>query len=991
MWRQHLFLILGVLSGLFDAQSANTPANVFANQPMRFEDHGAQGYLARGSNYVLSLRGTRYDLRLTNARSHKSANIRTTLLGASHNAEMEPAEPLAVRTSYFLGSDSRAWLEGIGNYARVRVTNAYPGVDLVFHGNSGAVEYDFVVNPGADPRAVQFDIRGADELRLDPSGNLVLKTSAGEILWNRPVIYQEISGARKQIAGRFEVLGKRRVTFRVEHYDSSRSLVIDPTLSYASYFGGSGNEIARAIGTDAAGNVYMAGLTSTETLPVSSNAIQPTYAGQTLDSVTGDIFVAKFTPAGILSYLTYLGGSGDDVPFGMAVDGPGNVYLTGYTNSNNFPTTKGVLQTAFAGSGGNSCQRFGDAFVAKLNPSGTQLIYSTYLGGKLDDEGSAIAIDSAGNAYVSGATLSSDFPTTAGSFQTSLAGTGGEVGRPSCNNAPWFNLGDAFVAKLDPAGAQLLFSTYLGGSDNDWATAIAIDSSLNVYVAGATLSPNFPTTSGALQTAYKGTDVQNIFFNTGDGFVAKLSSDGTKEIYSTYLGGSGDDIIYSITVDSDGTAYVAGSTSSEDFQTTPQAVQTSYQGYRTLPYVIEQLLGDGFVARLNAAGTALLYSTYLGGAANDVAFAVTVDSGGLIYVTGSTDSQNFPVTQNAVQSTFHGDGGQEPYLFWGDGFLSVIDPNSKMLVYSTYFGGSLDDRFLGLALDPSGNIWLAGNTISTDLAVTSKADQAAFGGYVPTGDPMGDAMLVQFSGLPASLEPRISANGVVNGASFQPSIVANSWATILGTNLASQTDTWAAAIVDGKLPTTLDGVTVNVGGQAAYIYYISPGQINLIVPDVGPGPMQVVVTNAAGPSAPFTATLNAFGPAFFPWPSNQVVATHQDFTLAAKNGTLGATTVPAKPGDTIILWGTGFGATTPAAPVGVETPSDQTYSTSTLPSVTVGNIPATVYGAALAPGFAGLYQIAIQVPTSLANGDWPVQATIAGVQSPNSLVLTVQE
>jgi uncharacterized protein (TIGR03437 family) len=991
MWHPRLFLILGILYLCSNAQSAAPTANLFANQPVRFEDRGAQGFLARGSNYVLSLRGTRYDLRLTNPQSDKSANIQTTLLGANQKAALEPAEPLAVRTNYFLGSDSRAWSKDIHNYARIRVVHAYPGIDLVFHGDAGALEYDFVVSPGADPRVIQFDVRGAENLRLDSLGSLVLTTSVGEIRWNQPVIYQQIGDERKQIAGRFELLGKQRVRFRVDHYDSSRALVIDPTLSYASYFGGTGNEVARAIGTDAAGNVYVAGVTSSAALPVTANAIQPIYGGQTSDEVTGDVFVAQFTPAGVLNYLTFLGGSRDDVALGIAVDGPGNAYVTGYTNSPNFPTTTGVLQTSFGGLGGNSCQPFGDAFVAKLNPSGTQLIYSTYLGGAMDDVGSAITIDLAGNAYVTGSTLSANFPTTSGVFQPKLAGTGGQVGKPWCNGLPWFNAGDAFVAKLNPAGSQLVFSTYLGGTFDDLASAIAIDSSMNVYVAGATISSDFPTTAGAFQTAYRGWDPQNMFYHTGDGFITKLSSDGTQAIYSTYLGGSGDDIVYSIVVDSSGTAYVAGSTSSLNFPVTSQAVRTQYQGYYSLPFLIEQLVGDGFVVHINASGTALLYSSFLGGANNDAAFALAVDPAGVIYVAGSTDSTNFPISQNAAQTTFHGDGGQEPYLLWGDGFFTVINPNSNQPVYSTYFGGSLDDRFFGMAMDPSGNIWLAGNTISTDLAVTSNAAQRAFGGSSSTYGPKGDAMLVQFSGLPASLEPKIAANGVLNGASYLPTIVSGSWSTVLGTNLASQQDTWTTSIVNGQLPTTLDQVTVSVGGQPAYISYIAPGQINFIAPNVASGPVQVIVTNAAGPSAPFTVNLSQYAPAFFPWPNSQVVATHLNYSLAAKNGTFSTATVPAKPGEAIILWGTGFGPTSPVAPAGFETPSDQTYYTSTQPTVTVNNLPAKVYGAALAPGFAGLYQVTIEVPTTLANGDWPVQASIGGVQSPNSLVLTVQE
>jgi uncharacterized protein (TIGR03437 family) len=244
---------------------------------------------------------------------------------------------------------------------------------------------------------------------------------------------------------------------------------------------------------------------------------------------------------------------------------------------------------------------------------------------------------------------------------------------------------------------------------------------------------------------------------------------------------------------------------------------------------------------------------------------------------------------------------------------------------------------------------------------------------------------------PPSL-PSISANGVVNGASFQPGVIPGSWATIQGSNLGSKTDTWNNFIVNGVLPTTLDNVSVTIGGKPAYMYYISGNQINLLVPDVGPGSLQVTVTNAAGSSTAFTVQSTLFGPAFFTWPGNQAVATRQNFSLAAKASTFaGATTVPAKPGDIIILWGTGFGPTAPAAPSGVQVPSDKTYSTSTLPAVTIDNIPAKVFGAALAPGYAGLYQVAIEIPASLADGDWPVVATIGGVASPTSVVLSVKK
>jgi uncharacterized protein (TIGR03437 family) len=240
--------------------------------------------------------------------------------------------------------------------------------------------------------------------------------------------------------------------------------------------------------------------------------------------------------------------------------------------------------------------------------------------------------------------------------------------------------------------------------------------------------------------------------------------------------------------------------------------------------------------------------------------------------------------------------------------------------------------------------------------------------------------------------PAIAPNGVVNGASFQAGIVPNSWATVAGTNLTTFTDTWDNSIVNGQLPIMVDDVTVTVGGLSAYPYYISPGQINFVVPDVGTGPQDVIVTNSAGSSAAVSTMVNQFGPGFFTWPNSQVVATRQDFSFAAQNGTFpGVTTVPAAPGDVIILWGTGFGPTTPTAPTGVETPTDQIYSAMAAPTITINNIPATVYGAALAPGFAALYQIAIQVPASLPDGNWPVLASVGGMTSASGLVITVQQ
>jgi uncharacterized protein (TIGR03437 family) len=331
---------------------------------------------------------------------------------------------------------------------------------------------------------------------------------------------------------------------------------------------------------------------------------------------------------------------------------------------------------------------------------------------------------------------------------------------------------------------------------------------------------------------------------------------------------------------------------------------------------------------------------------------VAVDSAGNLYIADPQNNRIRMVNPSGIISTFAGNG--TPFatgsLGNGDG-----GPPAKASVTTPY----------GVTVDSAGNVYIADTGHGLIRKVTGAATT---GGSAPT----------------------ISANGVVNGASFQPGIVANSWVTIQGAGLASKTDDWSNSIVNGALPTSLDGVSVSMGGKAAYIYYISPGQLNVLAPDVPAGPINVTVTTGSGTSSVFATTASAYGPGFFVWPNNQVVATRTDYSYAVKTGTFsGATTVAAKPGDVVVLWATGFGPTNPGAPTGTAVPSDQAYATSSLPSITIDNVTATVYGAALAPGSAGLYQIAIQDPPSLADGDWPIQALIGGVLSPAGTILSV--
>src|SRR3984885_14241171 len=370
MWEKQMYR-LGeclIIAGIIVAQlrGAVLHKDFMAMQPLRFEENQGQissgaRFIARGPNYLLEIQAGENRLTWTEASSERTATVRTRLVGANRNARLEGREPLDAHTSYFLGASQTEWHPAVPNYGRIQASGVYPGVDLVFYGASGKLEYDFVIQPGADPRSIQLDLDGIPEVSIAPDGDLVLRSAAGDVHWKKPLIYQTVGyqtvgESRKVIPGGFKRIGKHLIGFQIGQYDASRALIIDPVvMNYATYFGGSGNEAPRAIGTDAAGNVYIAGETSTQALQTTKGVVQPTYGGETMSPNMGDAFVAKFTPAGSLVYVTYLGGSGDDLAGSIAVDPAGNAYVTGYTNSPNFPTTSGVFQSSFAGLGGNSC------------------------------------------------------------------------------------------------------------------------------------------------------------------------------------------------------------------------------------------------------------------------------------------------------------------------------------------------------------------------------------------------------------------------------------------------------------------------------------------------------------------------------------------------------------------------------------------------------------------------------------------------------------
>ncbi len=643
--------------------------------------------------------------------------LRMRLVGANSSPEFVGLNELPGRSHYFIGNDPAKWRTNIPNYARVMVADVYPGIDLVYYGNQRRLEHDWIVAPGADPRLIRLRFISEGKVRLDSQGDLMLDSS-GHIQMRAPRIYQERDGVRTEISGGYVFKGGHEIGFRVGHYDTTLPLVIDPVILYSTYLGGSSGDSGLGIAVDAAGNAYVTGSTSSVDFPV-ENPFQGSYR----PGDYSDAFVSKFSASGSsLVYSTYLGGLGQDIAQGIALDSSGNAYVTGSTISADFPTVN-PFQATLKGISNT------DAFVAKLNPSGNQLLYSTYLGGFLQDAGNAIAVDSSGNAYVAGYTDSIDFPTS----------------KPFKANYSGYR--DAFVAKLNPSGNTLAYSTYLGGSNTDDAEGIAVDSSGSAYLTGLTLSIDFPTVK-PLQAKYGGS------LTGGDAFVTKLAPAGNALIYSTYLGGSLADEGTAIAVDSSGSAYVAGFTNSIDFPTS-NPFQEGYGGYT-----------DAFVAKISSAGDALVYSTYLGGSDEDKAMGIAVDASGSAHVTGGTFSLDFP-TADPFQANLRA-------AAYADAFVTKLNPSGKAPVYSTYLGGTFQDVGDGIAVDSSGNAYVTGETTSFDFPVQDPFQATKTG--VATS-----AFVAKISGLKSSLTftlPGGGASAASTAGSAGPAQVGYAAATV---------------------------------------------------------------------------------------------------------------------------------------------------------------------------------------------------------------------
>lgn len=686
----------------------------------------------------------------------QSSSLQMSFAGASHNARLEATDEVSAKSNYFLGADRRKWRAGIPNYARVRYIGLYPGVDLVFYGNHGDLEFDYIISPGADPNQISLKFASGERLRVAPNGDLQVGRLANYVVLHRPSIYQKEDGRQCAVSGRFALLRDNRVTFRVRSYNRHEPLVIDPTLTYSTFLNGSaGASDGDGIAVDSSGDAYIAGTTFSSTFPT-LNGYQSTAGAP----ANGIVFLAEFNPTGTqLLYSTYLGGTGGDYATGIAIDSSGNAYLTGYTYSTDFPVLNG-FQTQ------NNNTVGGNAFVARIDTTKTgsaSLIYSTYLGGGgnsfnpipwYGDSGLGIAADSSGHAYVTGATVSdasvAAFPTTSSAYQTSLTSANGV----------------AFLTAVDTTqsgSSSLLYSTYLGGNAagnfGDSGTDVATDGAGNAYLVGWTTSNPFgpfPTTSSAYQLALRGTS-SNGFLTE----IATTKSGAASLVYSTYFGGSGGgttgDTAGAVALDATHKIYVTGQATSTNFPTTVGAFQTT-----------NSTNGMAFVAKFDATQTgsaSLLYSTLLGGtssAMGDIGEGIAIDTSGDAFVVGQTSSATFPVTANAYQSALNSSTG------W-NAFLSELNSSASSLVYSTYLGGSSDLGGIatGVALDSLSDAYIVGYTDASDFPTTTGAYQTALNGtpgaFVAEIDsPNGPSVAVSASPADATIQSGESATYTIS-------------------------------------------------------------------------------------------------------------------------------------------------------------------------------------------------------------------------------------
>jgi uncharacterized protein (TIGR03437 family) len=973
----------------------------FINIALSFEPNQGQAnsavqFVAHGSGYALWLESGQVKLSL----EEKGETLQMSLIGANAKATAVGLDRQSGVVSYFTGNNPQNWHMGIATFGKVKYSQIYPGIDLVFYGNQRRLEYDFVVGPGADASRIAWRIDSADP-RIDSEGDLVVGSAA----FKKPLLYQIDGNQKIRVDGGFAVKG-HRVRFRIGQYDHSRTLVVDPVLSYASYLGGSRTDniglatgpgnlqvgASQGLALDSAGSVYVTGYTYSVDFPTQKayQSAPPIKQQGVPPGQWPSVFVSKFSPDGSsLLYSTYLGGNGVDRAYAIAVDGGGNAYVTGQTSSVDFPVTAGAYQTVCspvpnmtgAASAAASCNSSNtSAFVTKLNSTGTGIVYSTFLGGYGWAYGTAIAVDNAGRAYIAG--NEQQYCSTAYTFQSCFPTTGSAVigGNQTGGASPQY----AFAAAFDPTGAQLLYSTLFGdlngftqGAGPTWATGIAVDPNGYFYLIGDTSAGKLPTTVSVIQPEGIPLDSKGIYVLAWRGFVAKFnavtSAGGVSLAYATYLGGhtaSTGDYTSGITIDSSGNAYVAGYTNSKDFPVTGGA-------YGTVCGPNGQTCAAAHVTKLNPLGSSILWSTYVGGSKPDASDSlfftgpIQLDGQGNIYIISQAGS-GFPLV-NPVEPAAN--GGSLELL------LAELDPSGANLLFSTRLGsgGKNTANPAGLAVDAAGNVYVAGNSNGPDLITTAGAFQVS----------SSDGACCQYgNGFVAKIAPAaapvLESGTLANGATYiAGGLVPGSWAQVKGTNLSTATRIWTASDFTGlgnNLPTNLSGVSVKVNDQTAAVYYVSSTQVSFQVPSGVTGDATVRVIAGGTTSNPVTAQAANSSPGIFPiilGGTNYAAAVFLDGKIAA-DPSYGAAFRNALPGDIVQLFATGL------AP----SPAGTLVSTTLLGGVTVTigtvNIPASA--AALVA--VGEFQVNFTVPQSFASAAaalYPISISVNGVASPATI------
>lgn len=736
------------------AQSVHS--SLASNMPLCFEVNrgqvgGGVGFMARGAAYQFLISPTEAVVTLrkhekSNATSERIAvdgpagcvtqfrSVRLQFTGANPEAVVSGEKEMVARVNYFIGNDPSKWQADVSLFERVRVEDVYPGIAVVHYGNQKELEYDFIISPHADPSDIAVRFTGTDSVRVNPDGELVLTLGDEEIRQPKPQIYQTVKGVRKEIEGGYYLADDRTMKFRVGEYDQSLPLTIDPVLSYSQFYGSEGMDIGWAVFVDKNGDLFLAGETLSSQFFATPTAFQTNLAGVT--TLHGDVFVTKSASEGHPAYFTYLGGKTADSALALAVDGEGNAYVAGFTDSTNFPTRAAVFTNLSGRANVFTGIKPVDAFVAKIGPFGSNLLFSTYLGGGGIDAAYGIALDAQTNVYVTGYTLSTNFPTR-NTTRTNQNGNG-----------------DAFVAKFDIANTNLAYSALFGGTNQDVAADIAADAAGNVFVTGYTSSTNFPVTNAVQSFLNTSTNASTAF----DAFALRLDPGSDSLVYSTFIGGTNNDYAFRVALDTNDSVYVTGATYSPDF----------FRSSTNLPSGVASngIVADVMVVKLDSDG-ARSYSTMFGGAGRDEGWDIAVDDSGSAWVVGLTASMRFPT--NAANGLLRGtnSGGL-------DVFVSKLNPAGTALDFSAYLGGSKDDMGYSVSLDAAGNAYVVGETSSSNFPTHNSGNSALSG--------VKDAFLFKILQETTLGISTASSNIIVSWPGFSPELVLQSSTNLLVSN-----------------------------------------------------------------------------------------------------------------------------------------------------------------------------------------------------------------